>query len=138
MADRVRKVSYCYVKVPARAGRGAEVLGALRKARINLLAFSGFPDRGGKAQLDIVTSDPARVRSVARRQGWRLSANKKAFLVQGADQVGAVHGHLEKLAKRRINVTAVDAIAAGQGRYGMILWVKPRDYPKAARALGAQ
>jgi hypothetical protein len=29
-------------------------------------------------------------------------------------------------------------VAAGQGRYGMILWVKPRDYARAARALGAR
>jgi hypothetical protein len=32
MADRVRKVNYCYAKVSARAGQGAAVLGALREA----------------------------------------------------------------------------------------------------------
>ncbi len=35
-------------------------------------------------------------------------------------------------------VTAVDAAAAGKGRYGMILWVKPKNYARAARALGAR
>jgi hypothetical protein len=52
--------------------------------------------------------------------------------------VGAVARHIEKLGKKKINITAADAIAAGEGRYGMILWVKQKDYPRAARALGAR
>ena len=51
MADRVKKVSYAYVMVPNRAGQGAGVLAALRRANVNLQAFSAFPGRGGKAQL---------------------------------------------------------------------------------------
>jgi hypothetical protein len=49
-----------------------------------------------------------------------------------------VHRHLQKLGDAGINVTAADAVAAGKGRYGMILWVKQRDYVRAARALGAR
>jgi predicted amino acid-binding ACT domain protein len=78
------------------------------------------------------------VRRVARKQGWRLSKNKKGFLVQGSDQVGACHRQLQKLADKKINVTAVDAVTAGKGRWGMILWVKPKDYARAARALRAK
>jgi hypothetical protein len=138
MADRVRKVNYCYAKVSSRAGQGAAVLEELRKAGVDLLAFSGFPISGGKAQLDLVAADMAAVRRVARENGWRLSKTKKGFLIQGADRVGACHRQLQKLADRKINVTAVDAVAAGKGRYGMILWVKPKDYARAARALGAK
>ena len=46
--------------------------------------------------------------------------------------------NLARLADARINVTAVDAVTAGAGRYGVILWVKPRDYARAARALRAR
>ncbi len=138
MADRVRKVNYCYLTVPTRAGHGARVLGELKDADVNLLAFSGFPAKGGKAQLDLLTDDLAAVRRVARQNGWRLSPSKKAFLVQGDDKVGGIHRHIERLADRRINVTAADAVAAGRGRYGMILWVKPKDYARAARALNAK
>ena len=138
MADRVRKVSYCYTTVSSRAGHGARVLAELKEAGVDLLAFSGFPTKGGKAQLDLVAQDMAAVRRIARKGGWRLSKTKKGFLVQGTDTVGAVARHVQKLADRRINVTAVDAVAAGKGRYGMILWVKPKDYARAARALGAR
>ncbi len=64
--------------------------------------------------------------------------SKKGFLVQGSDKVGAVSRHIQKLGDRKINVTAADAITAGSGRYGMILWVKPKDYARATRALGAR
>ena len=138
MPDRVKKVSYCYPIVPNLAGQGARILGELTSAGVNLLAYSGFPVGGGRSQLDLVVDDIGPLRRVARQNGWRLSKVKKGFLIQGTDKVGAVNRHLQKLADAKINVTAADAVAAGQGRYGMILWVKPRDYVRAARALGAR
>jgi hypothetical protein len=138
MADRVSKVTYCYAKVPSRAGQGAKMLSELKDEGVSLLAFSGFPAGAGKAQLDFVTDDVAGLRRAARRNGWRLSKPKKGFLVQGGDSAGAVYRHVRKLADRKISVTAADAVCAGKGRYGMILWVKPKDYARAARALGAR
>ncbi len=138
MADRVRKVNYCYVKVPNRAGQGARVLEALKDADVNLLAYTGFPERGGKAQLDLIPENMAALRRVAKKHGWRLTTGKKGFLIQGSDEVGAVHRHIHKLAANKINITAADAVAAGKRRYGMILWVKPKDYAKAAKVLRAK
>ena len=134
----VRKVDYCKTIVPARAGSGAEILRALREEGVSLLAFTGFPLGGGKAQIDVVAPRIADVRRVARKYGWRLGPVSRGFLVQGRDAVGAVHRHLAKLARARINVIAADAVAAGGGRFGMILWVAPRDYARAARTLGAR
>jgi len=133
----VRRVDYCKAIVPARAGHGAEILRALRDEGVSLLAFTGFPLGGGKAQIDLVAPRIADVRRVARKLGWRLGPTSRGFLVQGRDTVGAVHRHLAKLARADINVIAADAVAAGGGRFGMILWVAPRDYARAARALGA-
>lgn len=138
MAYRIRKVNYCYLKVPSRAGQGAKILGEIKNAGINLLAFSGFPVQGGKSQVDLVADDISAVRRVAAKNGWRLSKTKRAFLVQGTDEVGAVQKSLYKLATQGINVTAADAVAAGKGRYGMIFWVKPRDYARAARLINAK
>jgi hypothetical protein len=138
MAQRVRKVNYCYVTIASRAGQGAKVLGALKDAGINLLAFSGFPSGGGKAQLDLVADRMAPIQRIARDNGWRISKNKKGFLVQGDDEVGACFRPLQKLADQKINVVAADGIAAGKGRFGMLLWVKPKDYRRAARVLNAK
>ena len=135
----VRQVNYCYTTAKAgRAGEAAKALAALRKADVNLLAFTGFPTRGGKAQLDFVTDDLPGLRRVAKKQGWKLSTPKKALLVHGSDAVGAAHSQLKKLAKAGINVIAADAVTAGRGRFGMILWVKPKDHARAARAMKAK
>ncbi|MEN8162029.1 MAG: hypothetical protein ABFS41_18310, partial [Myxococcota bacterium] len=88
-------------------------------------------------QVDLVTDDMAKLRRVAKAEGWRVSAVKRAFVIQGANRVGVVHRQLRKLATAGINVTAVDAVGVGS-RYGMILWVKPRDYARAARVLRAR
>ncbi len=137
MAHRVRKVNYCYVTVPSRAGQGVNILGELKAAGANLLAFSGFPTTKGKAQLDLIATNMSPIKRVAKNNSWRLSKVKKGFLAQGNDEIGAAHRHLEKLAEQKINVIAADAVAAGGGRYGMIFWVKPKDYGRAAKALRA-
>jgi hypothetical protein len=67
-----------------------------------------------------------------------LSGPKPVFLVEGGDRPGAVAGVLARLAAARINVTAVAAARAGGGRYGGLLWVKPKDVGKAARVLKAR
>lgn len=138
MPDRVMKVNYCYPMVPNRAGQGARILSQIADAGINLLAYSGFPAGAGRSQLDLVVKDVGSLNRLARRNGWRLSKVKKGFLIQGSDKVGAVHRHLQKLADAGINVIAADGVSAGNGRYGMILWVKPPDYSRAAKALGAR
>jgi len=137
MADSVRKVQYAYVMVPNRPGQGAKILSELQAARVDLQAYSGFPGKKG-AQIDLVTHDMSGLKRVARANGWRLSQAKKGFLVQGTDRIGAVQRQLTRLARGKVNVVAADAVAAGRGRYGMILWVKPKDYARAARALGAR
>ncbi len=138
MADRVRKVNYCYTKVPNYAGQGEEALRVLREAGVSLLAYSAFPIGGRRAQMDFIPENMSVFKKVARKNGWRLSKVKKGFLIMGQERLGAVHRHIAKLSDANINITAVDALSAGKGRYGMILWVKPKQYARAARALGAK
>lgn len=136
MADTVQRVQYFYIEVPDKPGEGARVLSALKEAGVNLLAFSGFP-KGRRAQIDFIPADQVAFRAAARKAKLKLVGPKTGFLVQGDDRVGAVAELMTKLADAGINVTAVDAVAAGAGRYGAVLWVKPRDVNKAAKALGA-
>ena len=137
MADTVRGVEYYYVTVPDVPGEGQRILSALKDSDVNLLAFLGFPLEGGQSQVDLVPEDPESLRQAAERAGITLSEAKRAFLIQGDDRVGAVADTMAKLAEADINVTAAAASGAGSGRYGMILWVAPADYEKAADALGA-
>jgi len=135
MAETVRTADYFYVMVPDKPGEGARVLGELRSASVNLVAYSGFPSGRG-AQLDVVPTDPAAFRAVAKQKKWKVKGPKRAFLIEGDDRVGACADVLGRLAAAKINVTAMDALAGG-GRYAAILWVKPRDVKKTASVLGA-
>ncbi|MBI5096589.1 MAG: ACT domain-containing protein [Nitrospirae bacterium] len=136
MADTIRKVAYYKVEVPNRPGEGVRLLGALREAGVNLLAFTGFPN-GRKAQIDFIPEDEAAFKKAAKGAGLKVGAKKSCFLVQGEDRVGAVADILSILAAAKINVTAVDAIVAGGGRYGVILWVKSEAVAKTKRLLRA-
>jgi len=136
MTDTVRRVQYFYVEAPDKPGEGAKLLTMLKEAGVDLLAFSGFP-KGRRAQIDFIPADPAAFRAAARKAKLKLVGPKTGFLVQGEDRPGAVAEFMAKLADAKINVTALDAVAAGSGRYGAILWVKPGDVTKAARVLGA-
>jgi prephenate dehydratase len=136
MADSIRVVEYFYVETPNTPGVGAAMLGTLRDAGVNLLAFSGFPV-GRRAQLDFVPENVAAFRAAARAAKWKVVGPKKAFLVSGSDRPGAVAELMSRLAQAKINVTAIDAVCAGGGSFGAILWVDQRNVARAAKALGA-
>ena len=136
MPESVRTADYFYVMVPDKPGEGARILGELKSAGVNLVAYSGFPSGRG-AQLDVVPTDSAVFTAVAKRNKWKVTGPKRAFLIEGDDRVGACADVLGRLAGAKINVTAMDAVAVGGGRYGAILWVKARDVKKAASVLGA-
>jgi hypothetical protein len=135
--DTVRKVDYFYTDIANAPGQGAKIMAGLAEAGVNLLAFSGFP-AGRRAQLDLVPEDSAKLKRAAKGMGVKLSAKKTGFLLVGDDRVGAVTTVLDKLAGAKINVTAIDAVATGDGRFGALFWVKPENVAKAAKLLGAK
>jgi len=137
MADVVRKVEYFKVMVPNKAGTAGKYLAALKEERVNLLAFTGFP-RAGRAQLDFIPQDGAAFRKALRKAGLSPGKGRVVFLIQGSDRPGALEAIAAKVGETGVNITALDAVAAGGRRFGALLWVKPRDVPKTAKALGAR
>jgi len=135
MADTISVVDYYYAETPDKPGEASRILNLLKEAGINLLAFSGFP-KGKRSQLDFIPEDPKAFKDVAKKARLKLAGPKKGFLIQGDDRVGALADVVGKLAAAKINITATDAVCAGAGRYGVILWVKPRDVKRAAKAFG--
>jgi hypothetical protein len=136
MADIVRRIEYFYTVVPNKPGEGAKVFDALKSEKVSLLAYLGFPTSWGRAQLDFVPTDKDAFLAIVKKAGIKLIGPKIAFLVQGDDRVGVVADLLNKLKQAQINVTAMQAVASGEGRYGAILWIKPGDIDKTAKALG--
>ena len=136
MERTIRVVEYFYSMVPNKPGEAARMLNTLKDAGVNLLAFSGFPERR-RSQLDFIPADAAAFKQAARQAKWKTVGPKKGFLVQGDDHVGAIADILDRLGAAKINVTAIDAVAE-DGRYGAIFWVAPKDVKKTAALLGAR
>lgn len=134
--DTIRRADYFSMNIPNKLGEGARLLGALRDAGVNLLAFTGFP-AGRRAQVDFIPAETASFRAAARKLGMKIGPRKTVFLVEGDDRVGAIAELCDRIAATGVNLTAMDAVSAGNGRYAAMFWVDPRDVNKTAKALGA-
>jgi hypothetical protein len=133
----IRKAAYFSMHAPNRAGVCARILNGLRKEGVNLRAFTGFPN-AGRAQVDFMPADTGKFLRAARKLGLKVGKRKTVFIAQGADKPGAIAAICGNLAAAGINMVALDAVAAGTGRYGAIFWVKPKDVGRASRVLGAR
>ncbi len=138
MAKGIRRVNNYVLHANDAPGEGAHLLKTLKKHGVNLLALTAFPAASGTSQVELIPEDSTQLEAVASRYGWKLSKKKTGFLAQGKDRAGALVKLAEKLAKAGINITQVDAIAAGAERYGAVFWVRPKDLERAAEVIATR
>ena len=136
MADKIRRVDYHYVHVPDKPGEGARILSALKDAGVNLLSLTAFPDGKGTTQIDFITENLDGLTRAAKGLALKLSDKKRAFFIQGDDRPGAAAEIFKRFADAGVNVHAANAACGARGGFGMIVWVRPENYDKAAKALG--
>ena len=136
MADLIRAAQYFKVTIADKSGTLGHMLAPLHDAGVNLLAVHAFP-RNRRTQVDVVPEDPTAFKAIAKPLKWKMQGSKVCFLMEGDDRPGALVDLTGQLGLAKINLTAVTAVSAGQGRFGAILWVKTRDVKKATKILGA-
>ncbi len=136
MPEEVRQVDQFSLSIANKVGEGARVLGVLRDAGVNLLAFWGYQRTATKAELIFVPENTAALVAAAKQAKLKLGKKQTAFFVQGEDRPGAAAGLLAKLAAGKINVGAVQAVSAGSGRFGAIVFLPATAARKAAGILG--
>ena len=134
MADMIRTAQYFKVQIADKPGTLAGMLAPLREARANLMAVHAFP-RNRRTQVDVVPEDPTAFKNIAKEHKLKMQGPKMCLLLDGDDRPGALTDLTDRLGSARINLTAVTGLTAGQGRFGAILWVKPRDVKRAAKEL---
>ncbi|MBZ5606759.1 MAG: hypothetical protein LAP38_00765 [Acidobacteriia bacterium] len=136
MKSTISKVDHYSAEILNRVGEGARVLGALRDSGVNLTALWAYPSKPGKAQLEMIPQSSPGFLKAAKKAGLKLSRKQTAFFVNGQDHPGAVAETLAKLSEAGINVGAVEAVCAGAGRYGAVIFLPQSDIRKASKALG--
>ena len=136
MAYRIRRVEYFHATVVDQPGEAYEVLSALAGLGVNLLAFTAVPVGPDRTQITLFPEDPGKLKSEAQKAGMARDGPQRALLVQGDDELGALATVHEKIYRSNVNVYASSAIADGAGKYGHLIYVRPEDYERAAKALG--
>lgn len=135
MANRIRRVEYFHTTVVDQPGESYKVLSALAGLGVNLLAFTAVPVGPDTTQLTLFPEDPSKMKSEAQKAGMALEGPHRAILVQGDDELGALAVVHEKVYKVGVNVYASNAVTDGYGKYGYLIYVRPEDYERAAKAL---
>ena len=135
MADVIRTTQYFKVQIADKPGTLAGILAPLREAGGNLMAVHAFP-RNRRTQVDVVPEDPTAFKNIAKMHKLKVQGPKMCLLVDGDDRPGALADLTDRLGSARINLIAVTGLCAGQGRFGAILWVSPRDVKKAVKVFG--
>ena len=97
MAEEIRVVEHYSASILNKVGEGARVLGALRDAGVNLIAFWGYKHGAGRAQLEFIPEDSATFVAAAKQAKLRLRKST-ALYIHGEDRPGAIADILGKLA----------------------------------------
>jgi hypothetical protein len=129
------KIEYYSVIVSNKPGKGEHLLGALKEAGVNFIGVWGYPVGKTKSRIDLAAEDVALLKKTAKQLKIELGTKQTAFHITGEDHPGAVAEVLAKLAAKEINVYALQAVCAGNGRFGAIIQVDPEAVKKAAKAL---
>lgn len=137
MPDTIRKVEYFTIYVSDKPAEAFRVLSTLVSANVTLHACSGV-QRGRRAQIDVVPEDTRRFKNAVKKAKLKFMPEKTGFLIQGKDRPDALTEHLRKLGDEKINVTGIDALNAGEGRWGAIIWVEDEIVRKAGELLRAK
>jgi len=135
MAYRIRRVEYFHTTVVDQPGESYKVLHALAGLGVNLLAFTAVPVGPDTTQLTLFPEDPSKMKSEAQKAAMALDGPHRALLVQGDDELGALAVIHERIYKTGVNVYASNAVSDGLGKYGYLIYVRPEDYERAAKAL---
>ena len=129
------KVELYSVVVRNKPGKGAQLLSAFKEAGINFVGIWGYPVGKSKSRIDMVAEDAAVFKKAAKQLKIEIGKKQTAFHITGENHPGAVAEALAKLAAREINVYAVQALCAGNDRFGGLIQVDQDDVKKAAKAL---
>ena len=120
------------VVLPNRPGTLADIVGALAKAKVNLLAI----DASGGFEYNIVRFVPekaAKARSVLKRYGLDVGETN-VLCVSAKDEPGALARVAGKLARAKMNIDYLYATGGKRGSEALMI-VHTADIRRAARLL---
>jgi len=135
MATKVQRVDYFYVTVEGEPSDAYDLLTQLAKLGINLLALTVIPSGPDATQLTLFPEDRHKLADAAQKARFVLNGPHPALLVQGDDVVGALASIHSKLHDADVSVFASSGVTDGRGGYGYVIYLRPENADRAAKAL---
>jgi len=132
----VRRVSYFYATVPDAPGEGYRLLSELAEREVNLLAFHATPLGPEYTRLSLFPENAVVLAAAADDLGLVLDGPHPTLLVQGEDQHGALVDLHRTLYEAGVNLYGSSGVTGGRGGYGFVLFIRPKEFERAAAALG--
>ena len=136
MAVDISRVAYFHCTVRDRPGEAYSLLARLAASKVDLLAFNAIPMGLWQTQLMLFPEDANALSRLAQDEGISLDGPHHALLIRGDDRLGALAEIHEKLADRKVNVSASSGVTDGKGGFGYVVYVSADDFDSAATALG--
>jgi hypothetical protein len=80
MTEQIRVVEHYSASILNKVGEGARVLGALRDAGVNLIAFWGYKYGTGRARLKFIPEDSTSFVAAAKQAKLRLRKSAALYI----------------------------------------------------------
>lgn len=119
--------------LPNRAGELSGLTADLRDAGMNLLGLWGYAEGEDRPRVSCVPESPEQFRRFCAQRKIECEEGRVFYMI-GDDKPGALHDALKKIANAKINLEAIECVAAGN-RFGCFLWAGPADWDALARLL---
>lgn len=131
---RISKERYFSIQSANRPGQLSAITASLMAAGVDCSGIWGFPTAAESAEIVVVPRHPSDFKEIAKKQQWNISEGI-CFHLEGADRTGALVDILNKIAKEKINLKAVDAIAVDED-FGCYIWADDEAAEHVAQILG--
>ncbi len=126
-AKRVKEIT---IITPDKAGMLYEVVSAVARAGVNIMALAGLGVGGGKAKFMLVTGNNAKAIKALKAKKFKVKENAVAA-VSLANKVGAASRIGQKLAKAGVDLDYCYGSTSGKGK--ALLVFSTKDMTKALK-----
>ena len=130
----IQRSTYFLITGTDQPGEASNLLSTLQQHKIDLEALWGYGTSGGRSEIYVVPKNPTQFKSIASKIGINCQEGT-CFRWQTPDELGALTSTLSTVARKEINLTAVNGTVVN-GQAAGYLWTKPNDAGTTAKALG--
>jgi hypothetical protein len=113
-------------------GTLATFVSKMKQQSIDLAGLWGWGE-GAKAGIIAIPKNAEQFKKAAKAAGYAATEGR-CFQLSGEDRVGALTDTLDRVAKEKINLAAVNAISHN-GRYTACIWPEAADAEKVKKLL---